>query len=273
MSLLDAFWLGLIQGLTEFLPVSSSGHLALAKAIMGLDADGEEFTALVVFVHLGTALSVLTIYRQEVGAMVYHFFASLRKPPGRWLPEYRRNKHFRKGILILGTLVPTGIAFIFVKDLVEAAFDEPKWVGCMLIVTAILLTLTMLRKHPSGHMSMGRALMVGVAQSFAMLPGISRSGSTIAASLYLNVEREEAANFSFLMAIPVILAGALIEAKDLLEKGIGSDKWLAILLATVVAYFSGLVAIHLVLHFVRRGKLQYFAVYCVIAGGLALWLL
>lgn len=272
MSLLDAFWLGLIQGLTEFLPVSSSGHLALAKALMGLDADGQEFTALVVFVHLGTALSVLTVYRQEVGAMIYHFFANIIKPGG-WVPEYRRNKHFRKGILILATLIPTGIAFIFVKDLVEAAFDEPKWVGAMLMVTALLLVLTMLRKHPHGHMTMGRALLVGIAQSFAMLPGISRSGSTIAASLYLNVEREEAANFSFLMAVPVILAGALIEAKDLLDKGIGSDKWIAILVATVVAYFSGLAAIHLVLHFVRKGKLQYFAIYCAIAGAWALWLL
>ena len=272
MSFLDAFWLGLIQGLTEFLPVSSSGHLALAKAIMGLDADGEEFTALVVFVHLGTALSVMTVYRQDVGAMIYHFVVNLRNPTG-WVPEYRRNKHFQKGILILATLIPTGIAFIFVKDLVEAAFDEPKWVGGMLLVTSALLLLTMLRKHPCGHMSMGRALLVGVAQSFAMLPGISRSGSTIAASLYLNVEREEAANFSFLMAIPVILAGALIEGKDLLDKGIGSDKWLAILLSTVVAYFSGLVAIHLVLHFVRRGQLQYFAVYCMVAGIWALVLL
>ena len=272
MSLLDAFWLGLIQGLTEFLPVSSSGHLALAKAVLGLDTDGEEFTALVVFVHLGTAFSVLTVYRQEVGAMVYHFFVNLKRPAG-WIPEYRRNKHFRKGILILATLIPTGIAFIFVKDLVEAAFDEPKWVGVMLIVTSVLLLLTLIRKHPHGHMTMGRALLVGIAQSFAMLPGISRSGSTIAASLYMNVEREEAANFSFLMAIPVILAGALIEAKDLLDKGISSDKWLAILLATVIAYFSGLAAIHLVLHFVRRGQLQYFSVYCLVAGIWALVLL
>ena len=270
MSLLDAFWLGLIQGLTEFLPVSSSGHLALAKVLMGLDAEADQFKALVVFVHLGTALSVLTVYRQDVGAMVYHFFVNLGKP-AQWIPEFRRNKNFKKGVLILATLVPTGIAFIFMDDVVEQMFEEPKWVGGFLLVTALLLTLTMLRKRPDGHMTMGKALLVGAAQSFAMLPGISRSGSTIAASLYLNVSREEAANFSFLMAIPVILAGALLEGKDLLEQGLGSDQLLAILLATVVAYFSGLAAIHLVLHFVRRGKLQVFAVYCVVAGLLALW--
>ena len=270
MSLLDALWLGLIQGLTEFLPVSSSGHLALAKALMGLDADADQFKALVVFVHLGTALSVLTVYRQDVGAMVYHFFVALVKP-GQWFPEYRRNKNFRKAVLILATLVPTGIAFIFMDDLVEDMFSKPKWVGGYLLVTAALLGLTMLRKRPDGQMSMGKSLLVGVAQSFAMLPGVSRSGSTIAAALYLNVSREEAANFSFLMAIPVILAGALLEGKDLLQQGISSGQWLSILLATVVSYFSGLGAIHLVLHFVRRGKLQYFAVYCMLAGALALW--
>ena len=124
-----------------------------------------------------------------------------------------------------------------------------------------------------GRLTAGKTLLIGAAQACAMLPGISRSGATIAAAIYLNVDREQAARFSFLMALPVILAGALLEGRELLGRDINSSQWIVILLATLVAYLSGLVAIRLVIHIVKRGKLQYFAAYCLVAGTLALLLL
>ena len=272
MSLYEAILLGLVQGLTEFLPVSSSGHLALAKPLLDIDVEAGHFTALVVFVHLGTAFSVITVYRQQVASILIQTLRMVGHP-GKARVEYHRNEPFQQAVLIAATLVPTGIAFVFLKDTIEAFFDEPKWVGCMLIVTALLLALTLLRRSPGGKMTLGKALLVGCAQSFAMLPGISRSGSTIAAALYLGVDRERAAHFSFLMALPVILAGALVEGKDLLDSGINSSQWTALCAATFAAYISGLVAIKLVLQVVKRGKLQYFAAYCLAAGILALVLL
>jgi len=269
MSLVDAIILGLIQGLTEFLPVSSSGHLALAKPVLDIDAEAGQFSALVVFVHLGTAFSVITVYRQQVATILLQTVRVCGTPSRAWV-EYKKNEPFRQAVLIAVTLVPTAIAFLFMKDTIDAFFDAPQWVGAMLIVTALLLTLTLLRPKPSGHLNIGKALLIGCAQSFAMLPGISRSGSTIAAALCLDVDREHAANFSFLMALPVILAGALIEGKDLLKEGIASEQWTLLLAATLTAYLSGLIAIKLVLQVVKRGKLQYFAAYCLAAGILAL---
>jgi undecaprenyl-diphosphatase len=124
-----------------------------------------------------------------------------------------------------------------------------------------------------GRLTAGKTLLIGIAQAFAMLPGISRSGATIAAAIYLNVNREQATRFSFLMALPVILAGALLEGRDLLGSNISTSQWTVILLATLVAYLSGLLAIRLVIHIVKQGKLQYFAAYCLVAGTLALLLL
>jgi len=274
LNLSAAIILGLIQGLTEFLPVSSSGHLALAKSILGLDADAKEFTALVVFVHLGTALSVITVYRREVSTMIHQIFQAMGRPANEHrLPmmaeEYQGSKSFRMVVLVAVTLVPTAIAFLFMKDVIETFFDEPKWVGVMLVLTAVLLALTIIRKNPKGKLSPAKAFLVGVAQSFAMLPGISRSGSTIAMALYLNVDREKAANFSFLMALPVILIGAVLECRILIEQGNDAQQWGFIFVATLVAYLSGLLAIRLVLHFVTKGKLQYFAIYCLVVGVIA----
>ena len=272
MTILEAILLGLIQGLTEFLPVSSSGHLALAKPILGIDAEAGHFTTLVVFVHLGTALSVISVYRQQVGAIVFQAALTL-STPSKLSIEYRRNEPFRQAVQIGVTLIPTGIAYIFMKDAIDKFFDEPHWVGALLIATGLLLFLTLLRKNPMGRLTAGKTLLIGTAQAFAMLPGISRSGATIAAAIYLNVDREQAARFSFLMALPVILAGALLEGRDLLGSNISTSQWTVILLATLVAYLSGLVAIRLVIHIVKRGKLQYFAAYCLVAGTLALLLL
>ena len=272
MTIMEAILLGLIQGLTEFLPVSSSGHLALAKPILGIDGEAGQFTTLVVFVHLGTALSVISAYRQQVGAIVFQT-ARVLIAPKKLSIEFSRNESFRQAVQIGITLIPTGIAYIFMKEAIDNFFDRPHWVGALLIATGLLLSLTLFRKTPKGRITIIKSLIIGTAQAFAMLPGISRSGATIAAAIYMNVDREQAARFSFLMALPVILAGALLEGRDLLGSNINSAQWRVILLATLVAYLSGLLAIRLVIHVVKRGKLQYFAAYCLVAGTLALILL
>jgi undecaprenyl-diphosphatase len=142
----------------------------------------------------------------------------------------------------------------------------------MLLVTGVLLLLTLLRPNPKGHLSPLKAFVVGIAQSAAMIPGISRSGSTICTALYQNVRPEQAANFSFLMLLPVVLGATLLKGLDLLEQGAAVD-WMPLLLGTVIAYVSGVVAIKLMIDFVKRGNLQYFAYYCFLIGGLGLWLL
>ena len=189
------------------------------------------------------------------------------------MKEYHKNESLQLAVMVTATLIPTGIAYVFMKDSIDGFFAAPHWVGAMLVFTAALLTLTLIRPNPDGKINLIKALIIGCAQSFAMLPGISRSGSTIAAAIYLGVNRQHAANFSFLMALPVIFAGALLEGKDLLNSGINSNQWLAILASTLTAYLSGLVAIKLVLGVIKRGKLQYFAIYCLLVGIIAVVLL
>jgi undecaprenyl-diphosphatase len=169
-------------------------------------------------------------------------------------------------------MVPTGLVYVLFKDQLEAAFSDPRLVCGMLLVTGTLLLLTLLRKHPKGELSPVKAFLVGVAQSMAMIPGISRSGSTICTAIYLDVDRREAADFSFLMLLPVILGATLLKTLELLEADVAVD-WVPLLIGTLVAYASGVWAIKVVIDFVKRGKLQYFAYYCYAVGTFGLiWL-
>jgi undecaprenyl-diphosphatase len=266
----EAALLGLIQGLTEFLPVSSSGHLVLGQYLLGLDADQADVT-FEVFVHFGTVLSILTVYGRDVVQLLEEAGGALIAPLE--IPQrYAERETFQLGVFILLTLIPTGLVYVFFKDWLEAAFSNPRLACGMLLVTGVLLLLTLLRPNPKGHLSPLKAFVVGIAQSAAMIPGISRSGSTICTALYQNVRPEQAANFSFLMLLPVVLGATLLKGLDLLEQGAAVD-WMPLLLGTVIAYVSGVVAIKLMIDFVKRGNLQYFAYYCFLIGGLGLWLL
>jgi undecaprenyl-diphosphatase len=266
----EALLLGLVQGITEFVPVSSSGHLVLSQYLLGIGAEETDIT-FQVFVHFGTVLSIFTVYGKEVRDLVQEAWAGLRAPfevPAR----YRENDTFRLGVFILITLVPTGIVYLLFKTQLEQAFGSPRFTSGMLLVTGVLLLLTLLRPFPKGELSPLKSFVVGVAQSAAMIPGISRSGATICTALYQNVRPERAANFSFLMLLPVVLGATLIKSLELLERGLTTE-WLPLLIGTVAAYGSGIVAIYVVIDFVRRGNLQYFAYYCFLVGGLGLWLL
>lgn len=266
----EALLLGLVQGLTEFIPVSSSGHLVLGQYLLGLDTETADVT-FEVFVHFGTVLSILTVYWDEVAALVDEALAGLRAP--RSVPtRFAKSDTFRLGVYILLTLVPTGIVYLLFRAQLEQAFGSPRLTSAMLIVTGILLLLTRIRPQPDGDLTWGKAFVVGVAQSAAMIPGISRSGSTICTALYQNVTPERAANFSFLMLLPVVLGATVIKGVELAEMGIGTAAG-PLALGTVAAYGSGIAAIYLMLDVVRQGNLQYFAYYCFVVGGVGLWFL
>lgn len=264
MSIWHAALLGLIQGLTEFLPVSSSGHLVLAKYLLGVETAATDQVTFEIFVHFGTVLSILTVYWKEVVNLIQATLRALIQP-SRIVESYNDSEHFRRSLFILITLVPTGVTYLLFKDFLEAKFSDPRFVCIMLLVTGVLLLLTVLRKNPNGRLTPLKSFVMGIAQSAAMIPGISRSGSTICSALYMNVEPEKAANFSFLMLLPVVLGATLLKSADAfangLQMGVGP-----VLIGTLVAYVSGVAAIKILLDVVRRGKLQYFAIYCFIAG-------
>ncbi|MEO1075781.1 MAG: undecaprenyl-diphosphate phosphatase, partial [Bacteroidota bacterium] len=208
--------LGLVQGLAEFLPISSSGHLVLGEYVLGLSGDAANDITFEVFVHFGTTLSIVTVYWRRILRLISGGLKALTQP-STWGESLRAGRIESTGVgapspvvslrliaFILISMVPTGLVYVLFKDQLEAAFSDPRLVCGMLLVTGTLLLLTLLRKNPQGQLSPVKAVLVGVAQSMAMIPGISRSGSTICTAIYLNVDRREAADFSFLMLLPVI---------------------------------------------------------------------
>ena len=267
----EAALLGLIQGLTEFLPVSSSGHLVLGQYLLGLDASEAGDVTFEVFVHFGTVLSILTVYWSRVFEIIRAAWEGVTDP-SRLKPYYEENESFRFAVFILITLIPTGLVYVLFKEDLEAAFGNPRLVCAMLLVTGTLLILTLLRKNPNGRLSPLKAFVIGIAQAAAMIPGISRSGSTICTALYQNVSPEKAANFSFLMLLPVVLGATALKSLDLAEQGLTVD-WLPLVIGTVVAYVSGVLAIRWMIGLVSRGNLYYFAFYCYLIGLLGLLLI
>jgi undecaprenyl-diphosphatase len=263
--------LGIVQGLTEFLPISSSGHLVLGQYLFGFDKEMANDVVFEVFTHFGTAMSILTVYWQRITDILGKTIEGTLHP-SRTKYLYTTDGDFRTAVFVLLTLIPTGIVYVLFKDPLEAAFGNPRLVCGMLIVTGLLLLLTRLRLNPSGSFNPLKALVVGVAQAAAMIPGISRSGSTICTAIYQNVDQQEAASFSFIMVLPVIIGATAIKAFDLLsaESSVGL---VPVLVATVLAYVSGIAAIRMVLGFIRKGNLQYFAFYCFLVGGIGLALI
>ena len=258
MNVLESIILGIIQGLTEFLPVSSSGHIELGKALLGTKEAGIDFTILV---HVATALSSVIIFRKDI----IDIFSGLFRP------EMNRSKEYAAKLIL--SAVPVAVVGLFFKDQVEALFEgKLVLVGSMLLVTAILLFLTTLIKSSEKSIGYGHAFIIGIAQMCAILPGISRSGSTIATALLMNIDKEKAAKFSFLMVLIPIFGQALLDIKDIIEV---PELWSLPLGATIGGFFasflSGLFACTAMLQIVKRGKLYYFSIYCVIVGIIAIY--
>ena len=261
----QAVILGLVQGLTEFLPVSSSGHLVLGQHILGITLTQD--VAFEVMLHLGTAGSIITVYHARIGTLSGQMIRSLARPH----VAYRTHSEVRLGWQIILSCVPVGLAYVLLGDTLEAAFMNPRLACAMLLITGGLLWLTRLAPAGRRATSVWTALLTGLAQTAALLPGISRSGATICTGLYLQVDPRAAADFSFLMVLPPIVGAALVKVADMTAQSAAID-WIPVVVGTVIAYASGVLAIRVVLNFVRRGRLHYFAYYCFGVGLLG-WIL
>ena len=264
MSDLQALILGILQGLTEYLPVSSSGHLAIGAALFGVD--GEENLAFTILVHVATVLSTLVVLWREVAWLFKGMF--------RW----KMNDETRYILNIIVSMIPVGIVGVFFKDKGEEVFGSGLLiVGIMLLVTASLLTFSYYaRPRQKEKISLRDAFIIGIAQACAVMPGLSRSGSTIATGLLLGNKKEKLAQFSFLMVIPPILGEALLDVMKMMEGGVatvaGDISVSALAIGFASAFVAGCFACKWMIDIVKRGKLVYFAIYCAIVGLVTIFL-
>ncbi|TDX45420.1 undecaprenyl-diphosphatase UppP [Orenia marismortui] len=248
MDLIKVIILGIVQGITEFLPVSSSGHLVIFQHFLNVN----EGLTLDVFLHFGTLLAVVVVYWDDILGMI-----TLKE-------EYRKLTYY----VILGS-IPAGIIGILFEDIFEQLFNTVKVVGFTLLVTGLLLWLSdriTNEKRYLKDMKLSDSMVVGFAQAFAIIPGISRSGSTIVAGLFKGLDRKLAAKYSFLLSIPVIGGATLLQVKDLMTVGLGNNTITQLVLGTVASAIAGYFSIKLLLKLVNKEKLSVFAYYCWFLG-------
>lgn len=261
MNWFEALILGIVQGLTEYLPVSSSGHLAIGQALFGMQ-NGEENLMFTVAVHVATVLSTLVILWSEIDWIV------------RGLFKCKLNAETKYALNIVVSMIPVGIVGVFFKDTVEEIFGSGLLVvGCCLLLTALLLIFSYYAKpRQKEHISWKDAFIIGLAQAAAVMPGLSRSGSTIATGLLLGNKKELLAKFSFLMVIPPILGEALLDVMKMTkgEDVMGSIEALPLAVGFLAAFLSGCLACKWMINIVKRGKLIYFGIYCAIVGAVTI---
>ncbi|MCD7963982.1 MAG: undecaprenyl-diphosphate phosphatase [Rikenellaceae bacterium] len=254
MSIIEAIIMGLVQGLTEFLPVSSSGHLEIANTLLGIEA--EENLAFATVLHGGTVLSTIVVFRKELARIITGFF------------RFQNNTEMRFVINILVSMLPIMFVGFFFKDKIEVLFSNNLLlVGSMLIVTALLLLFSGYAKSKNRDIAIKDAFIIGIAQAIAVIPGISRSGATISTGLLLGVKREEVASFSFLMVlIPTIGINFLdIIGGDFSQASVGTGTG-AFITGFITSFISGVFACKVMINLVKKGKLVWFAVYCFAMG-------
>jgi len=255
---LDAIILGIIQGLTEFLPVSSSGHLELGKAILGDNSVQEESLLFTVVLHFATALSTIVVFRKDIWEII------------SGLLQFKWNEESQFSAKIIISMLPAVFIGLFFEEQLESFFGgNIRFVGFMLVITAVLLYFADKAKDTDKKVSFGTALIVGISQAIAMLPGISRSGATISTSVLLGVDKSKAARFSFLMVVPLIFGKI---AKDLMsgELNFDGENNIAMGAGFIAAFIAGLAACTWMIQLVRKSKLSYFAIYCLIVGLIAI---
>ena len=254
MDVLDAVILGIIQGLTEFLPVSSSGHLELGKAILGDTSVPEESLLFTVVLHFATALSTIVVFRKDIIEII------------GGLLSFKWNEETQFSLKIIVSMIPAVLVGLLFEEQLEALFGgNILFVGFMLLITALLLWLADKAKNTGKKVSYSNAFVIGVSQAIAMLPGISRSGATISTSVLLGNDKTKAARFSFLMVVPLIFGKI---AKDLLSGELMESNADFTILAVgfVAAFLAGLVACTWMIALVKKSKLSWFAVYCFVVG-------
>lgn len=258
MDALDAIILGIIQGLTEFLPVSSSGHLELGKAILGDTSVPEESLLFTVVLHFATALSTLVVFRKDVWEIL------------TGLLRFKWNEETQFSVKIIISMLPAVIIGVLFEEQLEALFGgNIIFVGFMLLITALLLWLADKAKDTGKKVSYRNSFVIGVSQAIAMLPGISRSGATISTSVLLGNDKTKAARFSFLMVVPLIFGKI---AKDLLSGDLmqSSTDFSILAIGFVAAFIAGLFACTWMISLVKKSKLSWFAIYCFVVGLVAI---
>ncbi|MBS0014565.1 MAG: undecaprenyl-diphosphate phosphatase [Desulfobacterales bacterium] len=264
MTFLQAIALGIIQGVTEFLPVSSSGHLVLFQNLLGLKNPELAFD---VAVHMGTLAAVCIYFRNDIAAISIQTGKWLFNSP--WRSRQATPSEVRMAGLVLAGSIPTAIMGIGFHGIADRLFSSVLLVGFMLIVTGFWMWFTRYKQEPDLSNSApgtGSALLIGIAQGMAIIPGISRAGATIAAALYLGIDRSTAARFSFLLSIPAIAGAALL---NVIDAPAGGSALLPVILAgAAAAAATGYAALSLLVYLVKKGKLAFFAPYCWLVGGL-----
>ena len=257
MGLLEAIILGIVQGLTEFLPVSSSGHIEIAKALLGISKQ-EQNLLMTIVVHAATALSTIFVFRKDIKEII------------RGLCQFKWNKEFQFSLKVILSMIPATIVGLIFENEIELLFSgEILLVGCMLIVTGLLLFLADKAKNTNQDVNFLQALIIGMSQAISILPGVSRSGATISTSVLLGIDREKAARFSFLMVVPLILGkmGKDIISGDIL---IENTTIVPILTGFTAAFITGLFACRWMIQLVKKSKLKYFSFYCFFVGTISI---
>ena len=255
--IISAIIVGIIQGLAEFLPVSSSGHIELGQALLGLDYKEREAQFSIVL-HVATALSTIVVFRKDIVAII------------AGLLQFKNNESFQFAVKIIISMIPAALVGLLFEEQLEQLFNgRIMLVGLMLIVTGVLLFFANRAKRTEKEVTHSSALLVGIAQAIAILPGISRSGATISTSVLLGIDREKAARFSFLMVLPLILGKM---AKDILDGKMdySDDLLVPFAAAFVAAFLTGLLACRWMIRLVKNSQLTYFAMYCIIVGLIAI---
>ncbi|MFT6970856.1 MAG: undecaprenyl-diphosphatase [Roseivirga sp.] len=254
MTLFEAIILGIVQGLTEFLPVSSSGHLEIVKTILGDTSVPQESLLLTVVLHAATALSTIVIFRNDILSLLKGLF------------QFKNNDQFQYSLKIVVSMIPAAIIGVLFDEEIETLFGgQILLVGSMLIITGGLLFLADKAKKTSKKVTMLNAIVIGISQAIAILPGISRSGATISTAVLLGIDREKAARFSFLMVVPLILGKM---AKDILSGDLAASQIESSLLIAgfIAAFLAGLIACKWMIALVKKSQLKYFSYYCFVVG-------
>ncbi len=255
LHLWKAIFLGFVQGMAEFLPISSSGHLVLFEKLLHFHQQGIAFE---VFVHFGTLLSIFVVFRKELLWM-------LQAPYKVWVekstaPEYL--KYLRWDLYIIVATIPAGFVGLFLKDYAERLFSDILVVLIALLFTAFIMIVTQFLSYRKKEFNYGNTFIIGIAQAIAIIPGVSRSGSTIFTGMAFGLERQEVAKFSFLMSIPAILGAVVLQVGDLMRTPPTSTEMIDLTAGTIAAFFFGYLAIKWLLEVVKKGKLQWFGYYC-----------
>jgi len=258
MEIINAIILGIIQGLTEFLPVSSSGHLEIAKAILGEGKVGEESLLMTVVLHFATALSTIIIFRKDLIEIFSGLF------------QFKNNEAFQFSLKIVLSMIPATLVGVFFNDEIEALFGGAlTLVGSMLLITGLLLFLADRAKASEKQVGVKDAILVGISQAIAILPGISRSGATISTAVLLGIDKEKAARFSFLMVVPLIFGKM---AKDFFSGEISTTdtNFLVLFIGFIFAFLTGMLACKWMIKLVKSSQLKYFAFYCFAIGSIVI---